>query len=172
MFRMMPDPRHLPSSTHAFTFAPRSTILASHNGRPNASKKHFHSRLLNLFLTILIGYRLVLPLVRIFERHLIFFPDYPDRLDGDWHPRALPVQDVWLTASDGTRGGFPMTTPSSLSSPFTATPPTSPTGHPSTIFYTAHLQTSLPWNTGVMGAAKENRAKSASTVMPKRRTNT
>jgi len=70
---------------------------------PNASKKHFHSRLLNLFLTILIGYLLVLALVRIFERHLIFFPNYPDRLDGDWHPRVLPVQDVWLTASDGVK---------------------------------------------------------------------
>src|SRR6516164_7726539 len=98
MFRMMPD-RHLPSSTHAFTFAPRSTILASHNGRPNASKKHFHSRLLYLFLTILISYRLVLPLVRIFDRHLIFFPVYPARLDGHLHSRAVPVQDVWLAAS-------------------------------------------------------------------------
>src|SRR6516225_9270139 len=39
MFRMMPDPRHLPSSTHAFTFAPRSTILASHNGRPECLKE-------------------------------------------------------------------------------------------------------------------------------------
>lgn len=70
---------------------------------PNASRKPFHSRLLNLLLTILVGYLLALTLVRMFESRLIFFPNYPDRLDGDWHPRALPVQDVWLTASDGIK---------------------------------------------------------------------
>jgi hypothetical protein len=70
---------------------------------PNASKKSLHSRLLNLLLTILVAYLLVLALVRVFESRLIFFPNYPDRLDGDWHPRALPVQDVWLTASDGVK---------------------------------------------------------------------
>jgi fermentation-respiration switch protein FrsA (DUF1100 family) len=58
---------------------------------------------LNLFLKILVAYLLVLVLVRIFEPRLIFFPKSPDRLDGDWHPRALPVQDVWLTASDGVK---------------------------------------------------------------------
>jgi uncharacterized protein len=70
---------------------------------PNASRKSFHSRLLNLLLTILVAYVLVLALVRVFESRLIFFPNYPDRLNGDWHPRALPVQDVWLTASDGVK---------------------------------------------------------------------
>jgi pimeloyl-ACP methyl ester carboxylesterase len=34
---------------------------------------------------------------------LIFFPDYPGRLEGDWHPRGLNVEDVWLTASDGVK---------------------------------------------------------------------
>lgn len=70
---------------------------------PNASEKPFHSRLLNLILTNLVAYVLVLALVRMFESRLIFFPNYPGRLDGDWHPRALPVQDVWLTASDGIK---------------------------------------------------------------------
>jgi uncharacterized protein len=70
-------------------------------GVPNASRKTLHSRLLNLLLTIFVAYLLVLALVRVFESRLIFFPNYPDRLDGDWYPRALPVQDVWLTASDG-----------------------------------------------------------------------
>jgi hypothetical protein len=46
---------------------------------------------------------LVLVFVRILEPRLIFFPNYPDRLGGNWHPRALPVQDVWLTASDGVK---------------------------------------------------------------------
>jgi len=70
---------------------------------PKASRKLFHNRLLNLLLTILVAYVLVLVLVRMFESRLIFFPNYPDRLDGDWYPRALPVQDVWLTASDGVK---------------------------------------------------------------------
>jgi uncharacterized protein len=70
---------------------------------PNASRKLFRSRLLNLLLTILIGYLLALALVRMFESRLIFFPNYPDRLDGDWHPRGLNVEDVWLTASDGVK---------------------------------------------------------------------
>jgi hypothetical protein len=52
---------------------------------------------------ILIAYVLLLTLIRIFESHLIFFPNYPDRLEGDWHPRGLPVEDVWLTSSGGTK---------------------------------------------------------------------
>lgn len=68
----------------------------------NASKKT-HGRRLNLFLAVLVGYLVVLVLVRIFESRLIFFPNYPDRSDGDWHPRGLPVQNVWLTTSDGVK---------------------------------------------------------------------
>jgi fermentation-respiration switch protein FrsA (DUF1100 family) len=69
----------------------------------NGPKQPFHRRLLSLFLTILVAYLLVLALVRMFESHLIFFPNYPGRLEGDWHPRTLPVEDVWLTASDGVK---------------------------------------------------------------------
>lgn len=68
---------------------------------PNAS--NIPRRLVSLFLSVLIGYLLLLALVRVFEAHLIFFPNDPGRLDGDWHPHALPVQDVWLTASDGVK---------------------------------------------------------------------
>jgi fermentation-respiration switch protein FrsA (DUF1100 family) len=57
----------------------------------------------SLFVSILVAYVLVLALSRIFEARLIFFPNYPDRLGGDWNPRTLGVQDVWLTADDGTR---------------------------------------------------------------------
>jgi fermentation-respiration switch protein FrsA (DUF1100 family) len=57
----------------------------------------------NVFLSILIGYVLVLALCRIFESRLIFFPTYPDRLGGDWNPHGLGVQEVWLTADDGTK---------------------------------------------------------------------
>jgi uncharacterized protein len=70
---------------------------------PQKSTIHLRSRLSMFLLYLLIAYALVLALVRIFESRLIFFPDYPARLEGDWHPRVLPVQDVWLTASDGTK---------------------------------------------------------------------
>jgi uncharacterized protein len=60
-------------------------------------------RLVNFLLTLLIGYAIALILMRVFEAHFIFFPNVPSRLDGDWHPRGLPVEDVWLTSSDGTK---------------------------------------------------------------------
>jgi hypothetical protein len=59
--------------------------------------------MLSLLTSILIGYILVLALVRTFESRLIFFPNYPGRLSGDWHPRGLPIQEVWLTSTDGTK---------------------------------------------------------------------
>ena len=54
-------------------------------------------------LYILVAYAVLLVLVRLFEHHMIFFPNYPSRLEGDWHPRTLAPQDVWLTAADGTK---------------------------------------------------------------------
>lgn len=60
-------------------------------------------RMFNLFVSILIGYVVVLALCRIFEARLIFFPNYPDRLGGDWNPHGLGAQDVWLTADDATK---------------------------------------------------------------------
>jgi pimeloyl-ACP methyl ester carboxylesterase len=59
--------------------------------------------MLRLLISILVGYILVLVLVRIFEPHFVFFPDYPGRLAGDWNPRNLTIQDVWLTSSDGIK---------------------------------------------------------------------
>lgn len=50
---------------------------------------------------IVVGYLLILLLVRVFEPKLIFFPDYPGRLTGEWHPRELPVQDAWIKTRDG-----------------------------------------------------------------------
>jgi len=70
---------------------------------PNEPKKTLRGRLLNFLLTIVIAYVVALVLMRVFEAHFIFFPNTPGRLEGDWHPHALPVQDVWLTSSDGTK---------------------------------------------------------------------
>jgi uncharacterized protein len=63
---------------------------------------NLRKRVSTLLFSILVAYVLVLALIRIFERRFVFFPNYPGRLMGDWNPRGLPVQDVWLTSSDGT----------------------------------------------------------------------
>jgi len=68
------------------------------------SKTQYLCKRLSMFLLyILVAYVMVLVLVRVFERRMIFFPDYPGRLEGDWHPRALGPEDVWIDAADGTR---------------------------------------------------------------------
>ncbi len=59
--------------------------------------------MLGYLAALLIAYGLILLAVRLLEKRIIFFPDYPGRLDGDWHPRALPVQDIWLTTADGVK---------------------------------------------------------------------
>jgi hypothetical protein len=60
-------------------------------------------RVLEYLVVILITYVSLLVVLRIFENRLIYFPDTPGRLDGDWHPRALPVEDVWLPTADGVK---------------------------------------------------------------------
>lgn len=54
-------------------------------------------------LYLFLAYVILLIAMRLFERKMVFFPDYPSRLEGDWHPRSLSPEDVWLTASDGTK---------------------------------------------------------------------
>jgi fermentation-respiration switch protein FrsA (DUF1100 family) len=65
--------------------------------------EHFRNRLAMFLFYFFVAYVLLLMVVRLSERRMIFFPDYPSRLEGDWHPRALAPEDVWLTASDGTK---------------------------------------------------------------------
>ena len=69
----------------------------------SAVKKSLGLRLMHLLLTILIAYVIALIAIRLFESHLIFFPNYPGRLEGNWHPSNLPIQDVYLTSSDNTK---------------------------------------------------------------------
>ena len=61
------------------------------------------SRALNFLAVLAVAYVIVLVLLRLFESHFIFYPNYPGRLEGDWKPASLPVQDVALLASDGVR---------------------------------------------------------------------
>lgn len=58
---------------------------------------------LRVLRVAVIAYLVILVLARVFESHLIFFPNEPGRLDGDWHPQNLPVEDVWLRTSDGIK---------------------------------------------------------------------
>jgi len=70
---------------------------------PKSPAQSILRRLSMFLLYIFVAYALLLALIRLFERRLVFFPDYPGRLEGDWHPRSLAPEDVWITASDGTK---------------------------------------------------------------------
>lgn len=61
------------------------------------------SRALTILCVFLVGYLLLLVFLRLVESHFIFYPNVPGRLDGDWKPSSLPVEDVWLTTSDGIK---------------------------------------------------------------------
>jgi fermentation-respiration switch protein FrsA (DUF1100 family) len=63
-------------------------------------KVSFFEQLARIARILVFAYLAVLALARIFESHLIFFPNEPNRLDGDWHPQGLPIEDVWLRTSD------------------------------------------------------------------------
>jgi len=58
---------------------------------------------LGLLARIALYYLALLFFLRIVEKRLIFFPNYPGRLAGDWKPAGLKPEDVWLRAADGTR---------------------------------------------------------------------
>jgi len=60
-------------------------------------------RLLRLLLTILVAYVVALCIIRMFESRFIFFPNDPGRLEGDWNPSGLPVENVWLKTADGVK---------------------------------------------------------------------
>lgn len=50
-----------------------------------------------------VTYLLLLLLAFVFEKSMVFFPNIPGRLSGDWNPPGLAKEDVWLTTSDGVR---------------------------------------------------------------------
>lgn len=58
---------------------------------------------MRFLVTFLVAYAIALGVLRIFESHLIFFPNDPGRLEGDWSPSDLPVQQVWLKTQDGVK---------------------------------------------------------------------
>ena len=56
-----------------------------------------------LVLIPLIVYVVVVGLLLVFEKRLIFFPQIPGRLSGDWSPPDLAHEEIWLKTSDGVR---------------------------------------------------------------------
>ncbi len=60
-------------------------------------------RMLSLLVTVGAAYAALLAMVWLFEHRLVFHPDFPSRLEGDWQPAGLPVEDVWLKTGDGTK---------------------------------------------------------------------
>lgn len=65
--------------------------------------RNFLNRLSMFLIYLFVAYVLLLIVVRLFESRMVFFPNYPSRLEGDWHPRTLSPEDLWITASDGTK---------------------------------------------------------------------
>jgi len=57
----------------------------------------------SLLITLACAYLAILILLLVFERRLVFFPQIPGRLSGDWSPPDLTHEDVWLTSADGVR---------------------------------------------------------------------
>jgi hypothetical protein len=58
---------------------------------------------LTILAILAVAYILLMAVFLTLERNLIFMPDMPGRLSGNWQPAGLPVEDVWLTAEDGVR---------------------------------------------------------------------
>ena len=55
-------------------------------------------------IAFLVAYAAILILFTLFEKSFIFFPNFPPgRLSGDWKPAGLPVEDVYLQATDGVK---------------------------------------------------------------------
>ena len=59
--------------------------------------------IIKILIPLAIAYAAILLLVRLFGDRLIYFPNYPGRLTGDWHPDGLPIQDTWLRTADGVK---------------------------------------------------------------------
>jgi fermentation-respiration switch protein FrsA (DUF1100 family) len=75
-----------------------------------------------MLVTFLLAYVAVIVLLLLFENRLIFFPQIPGRLSGDWSPPDLPVEDVWLKTQDGVRLNawwIPAVPPSGTNQPLT-----------------------------------------------------
>lgn len=85
------------------SFLSYTCLVTKGEGGTSWNRMNAGKRLSMLLVYLFVAYVLLLMVMRLFEWRMVFFPDYPGRLEGNWHPRALAPNDVWLTASDGTR---------------------------------------------------------------------
>jgi len=69
----------------------------------DAATSRLWKRMLGILLTFGAAYVALLLLLRLLEPQVVFHPDFPSRLEGDWKPAGLPLEDVWLRASDGVK---------------------------------------------------------------------
>jgi fermentation-respiration switch protein FrsA (DUF1100 family) len=60
-------------------------------------------RVQKVLLGLVIAYAVILVLLVAFEKRLVFFPQVPGRLTGDWQPAGLHFEDVWLRTQDAVR---------------------------------------------------------------------
>ena len=56
-----------------------------------------------LVLIPVLVYLAVVVLLLVFEKRMVFFPQIPGRLSGDWSPPDLAHEEVWITAADGVK---------------------------------------------------------------------
>jgi uncharacterized protein len=59
--------------------------------------------MLGYLIALGVAYLALLVLLRIFENSIIFYPNFPGRLEGNWQPAGLSVEDVWLHTADGVK---------------------------------------------------------------------
>jgi hypothetical protein len=59
--------------------------------------------MLGWFASLVAAYLVLMALLLLFEKNVVFFPNMPGRLTGNWQPPGLPIEDVWLTAEDGVK---------------------------------------------------------------------
>lgn len=60
-------------------------------------------KMTSILATLALAYCAILFFTALFERKLIYFPNIPGRLEGDWSPQGLPLQDVTMETEDGVK---------------------------------------------------------------------
>lgn len=68
-----------------------------------ASQGSLAKKMTSIVATLALAYCAILFFTVLFEKRLIYFPNIPGRLDGDWSPQGLPVQNVTLETEDGVK---------------------------------------------------------------------
>jgi fermentation-respiration switch protein FrsA (DUF1100 family) len=68
-----------------------------------SSRGSLAKKMAPIVATLALAYFAILFFTVLFEKRLIYFPNFPGRLEGDWSPQGLPLQDVTLETEDGVK---------------------------------------------------------------------